>query len=98
MAYLSFKRQTSETTVFCDSMSISGLDLNCYKLRPGYGILGHSPLHFRDWHVVKDYDKHLNANISHSSVLTLVKHGSVIATSHIHMHPHACIHTILSKQ
>jgi hypothetical protein len=98
VAYLSFKRQISVTTVFCDNMSISGLDLNCYKLSPAYGMLGHSPLHFRNRHVVKDYDKHLNANISHSSVLTLVKHGFVIVTSHIHMHAHACIHTIQSKQ
>lgn len=53
-------------------------------------MLSHSPLHFRDQHVVKEDEKHLNVNISHNSILALVKHGFVIATSHTYAYTHAC--------
>jgi hypothetical protein len=45
-----------------DSLSLSVYCgcLNCYHvnvLRPAYGVLGHMPVHFRDWHVVLEDDR-----------------------------------------
>jgi hypothetical protein len=42
------------------SLSVCCGCLNCYHVnvqRPAYGVLGHMPIHFRDWHVVVEGDR-----------------------------------------
>lgn len=42
------------------SLSVYCGCLNCYHgnvQRPAYGVLGHMPVYFRDWHVVLEDDR-----------------------------------------